>query len=169
VRSIIALLLVAVFLSGCGTISRWKESRKTKEETQTSSLTTTKTVEKIDTVLKLKKDSVVAVRPIDDLFKGKPIEARDGNSSVRVTYDGSTGNIRAVGISEAREIPVSMERITESSNKVDQVATTKDIVRAETKEYKNSGFAWGVVLTLVVVLLVVILLVYRRARYGLIR
>lgn len=132
-------------------------------------MSTSKTVEKIDTVVKVKKDSVVAVRPLDDLIKGKPIEARSGVSSVRVVYDGRTGNVRAVATSEEREIPVNMERITESSNHTDQVATTKEVVRQESKEFKNGGFAWGVILTLLAVLIVGILLVYRRARDGLIR
>ncbi len=160
--------MVTVFLAGCGSLERWKDRRKSKEETTTTSVTNTTVTEKIDTTVKIRKDSVVAVRPLDDLIKGKPIHATDGTNTVKVTYDHTSGNVRAVGITEAREVPVIMERTTKSDNRTDEVATKKEAITTEHTERGANGFQWGfMVAILAVILLVALYVVYRRPRDGL--
>lgn len=167
-KKVLALLTVTLLLASCGTMERWKERRKTKEETTTTSVTNTTVVEKIDTTVSIKKDSVVAVRPLDDLIKGKPIEATDGGNTVKVSYDPTTGNVRAVGITEAREVPVFMERTTNSDNRTDVAEKKKEFTSTDHKERKNSGYAWGIVTALVAVLIIIVLiLIYRKPRDGL--
>ena len=159
---------MAVFLTGCGSLERWKERRKSKEETTTTSVTNITVTEKIDTTVQIRKDSVVAVRPLDDLIKGKPIHATDGTNTVKVTYDPTSGNVRAVGITEAHEVPVIMERTTNSENKTDEVAIKKEAIKTEHTERGSSGFQWGfMVAILAIILLVALYLVYRRPRDGL--
>lgn len=164
------ILILAVFLGGCGMLEKWKERRKSKETTTTTITTTTTTTEKIDTTVKIRKDSVVAVRPLDDLIKGKPIEATDGTNTVRVTYDPASGNVRAVGITEPHSVPVTMYRTKKSDNRTDEVATKKEIVRTEQIERGSSGFQWGfMVAILAIIVLVALYVFYRRPRDGLIR
>lgn len=181
-RKLFALLMLAVLVSGCGTLERLKERRDSKHTSNTSTVgkttsnTTTKVVEKADTTIKVKKDSVVAVRPLEDLLQGKPIVATDGNNTVRVTYDPETEIIRAVGITEAHEIPVEIERITTVENETDEVVKSdeavvnKEMVRTEETDRGSSGFQWGfMVAILAIIVLVALYLVYRRPRDGLIR
>lgn len=166
---IIALLLVAIFVSSCGTMKKHHEEHTTSA-TETTKNDIAKTVtEKVDTTVTIKRDSVVAVRPIDDLLHGKPIQATDGGSTVRVTYDSISGNVRAVGITEEREVPITIDKTTVETDKTTSVAKSNEAIVQESKERKGANFEWSLILILFIIIAVIALylIFFRRPRDGL--
>jgi preprotein translocase subunit SecG len=167
-KNLIILFLLATFLTGCGAMRRQKETNENQNTSITTSATTTTIQEKVDTSVLIKRDSVVAVRPLDDLLNGKPIKATDGKNTVRVTYDKKSGDIRAVGTTEAHSVPVVVDRITTSDNKTkkDVAIKTKEVVVDE-KRAGNNNFLWGIIVTLSVAVIGLILIISRKARDAL--
>lgn len=164
---IIAFILAILILSGCGTVETWKERRKNKTNVTETRTTTTEITETIDTSITIKSDSVVAIRPLDDLIKGKPIEARDGNNTVRVIFDSGTGMVRAVGTTEARNIPVKAKKIVKTNDQKAIKTKSKEVVTEQTKEKPQIN--WGLIIFLLMILLMAGVFLFRRARDGLIR
>ena len=167
-KNLITLLLLASFLSGCGAMRRNSETNESQNTSITTSATTTTIQEKVDTTVLIKGDSVVAVRPLDDLLQGKPIESTDGKNTVRVTYDKKSGNIRAVGTTETHSVPVVIDRTTTSENKTknDIAFKTKEVI-VEKKRAGSTNFLWGIILTLSIALIGLILIISRKARDAL--
>lgn len=158
-------MLITLLLSGCGMIEKWKERRKTKTDVTETQTTTTEITETIDTSITIKSDSVVAIRPLDDLIKGKSIEARDGNNTVRVTFDPGTGMVRAVGTTEARNVPVKVHKTVKTNDQKAVATKSKEFVIEQTKEKPNVN--WQLITFLLMILLIAGVFLFRRSRDGL--
>lgn len=125
-KSLIALLFVFV-LVGCGHTKKVTESgTKTEINTSTDALTetATKSVEKVDksvtTVITERVDTSVRIpsatasvsRPLTEFLDKGVIEASNGNTSVSVWYDPTTGTVLAEGKTAEHRVPIYAVKTT---------------------------------------------------------
>lgn len=167
-KALFTLTIFALLLSGCGTLERYKNRNEVEASSTITSATTTTIQEKVDTSVQIKGDSVVAVRPLDDLLQGKPIKATDGKNTVKVTYDKKTGDVRAVGITEPHQVEVTIDRTTHTkeATQKDDIVKTKDVI-VEEKRKGTSNFLWGIIITLSILVIILILILSKKARDAL--
>lgn len=166
-------LLLLVSLTGCGTLSRIRDEKKSKTDSTAVVTNTVKadvvtvTEEVIDTTVQLKADSAVVETPLNTLLDKGVIESTNNGTTVKVTYDKTTGDIRAVGISAERSVPVNMSRKTTTTDKSDTETKSKvdvkkkEAVKNEQKTVEQkSKFWWGVAFAfgLILILIIIILL-----------
>lgn len=165
-------LLLLVSLTGCGTLSRIRDEKKTKTDstavvTQDIKADVVTVIEEtVDTTLTVKADSAVVETPLNTLLDKGVIESTNNGSTVRVTYDKETGDIRAVGITAERSVPVNLNRKTTTTDKSKTQTNTKvdvqkkeavkneeKIVQQKSKFWWGFYFAIGLILVLVIVIL----------------
>jgi uncharacterized protein YceK len=173
-RALFSIILI-ITLTGCGTVEKWRDSRHTKSDSTAVGTTTTNTVtnttvkDVVDTTVTVKGNEAVAVRPLEDLLNGKPIEATNNSTSVSVVFDKATGTIKATGRTEDRNVDVKINRTTEIKGKTavesDYKSETKlkEAIKTEHKTVEHkSKFWWGFAVAVISIFLLVILILLGR-------
>jgi hypothetical protein len=194
---ILAILIIGMFLTSCGTFKKWshrnevnnelqvntasKSDTSVKSESKTDRDISTKIIEKIDTQISIPTQTASVARPLTELIENGIIKAQDGNTTVEVRYDPTTGTVKATGTTVAHTIPVQATKITDvqedykSSETVkaegsssEDVAIKKDeetTVTDVTTEKKTGGVWTGVLLGIILMLLIILGVAYIKRRF----
>ena len=124
----LSILLLALILVSCGSfkktvhksdvdtntniVSTLKADVTTKTDTKTDKEIKTVITEKIDTNVVVPGTTASVTRPIAELIERGVIEASNGETSVKVTYDPTTGSVKAEGKTANRNVPVQSTKTT---------------------------------------------------------
>ena len=146
---LILILILSFSMVGCGTFK--KVSNKTDHQSTNSidsslkAYITTKTdaktdkevktviTEKIDTHIVVPGTATTVTRPLNELIEKHMIETSDGDITVKVTYDPTTGSIKAEGKTAKKTVPVQSTKTTvvlEDSQSTQAVEKTEQIDNA---------------------------------------
>lgn len=122
------ILLLAVVLTSCGAFKKTtnkselevtaKEVSILKAEVTANTATTTdkgiKTLitERIDTNVTIPGTTASVTRPLSEFIEKGIIEASNGETSVKVTYDPTTGSVKAEGKTAEKTVPVQSTKTT---------------------------------------------------------
>lgn len=172
-------ILLLVSLTGCGTLTKLRDEKKIKSDSTAVVTNTVKTdivtiiEEKVDTTVTVKGDSAVVVTPLNTLITEGEIETTNNGTTVKVTYNKETGDIRAVGITAERSVPVTINKKTTTTDKSDsqtnskvdvkrKEATKKDEVHREQKSKFWWGFAFAIMLLFILVIIILVGRLYFR-------
>lgn len=172
---LLTAIIFIIALSGCANVSKWRDSRTSESDSTAVEViketTATKTTirDVVDTTVTVKGNEAVAVRPLEELLSGKPIEAENNWTKVYVTYDPETETVRAEARTEDLEVPVKIDRTTETEATSESVTDSKSEVRSEeavnTEEKiveQKSKFWLGVAVAVIFMFLLVILIMLAR-------
>lgn len=170
-KRLILSLSLLIALSGCGTIQKHKQKDEHKQTVtiDSAAMTTKKVVEKVDTTVKVSGGNSNGAKPVDNILKGDSLVIEDNTQRVVVDYDPTTGNIRAKAQVKDRNIPIQIDRTTETSEQINvQRATTEETKHQVTDSKKNigaNGFAWGAITSFLIVFLLMAVGLYLYFRY----
>lgn len=122
------IILIAFVLTSCGAFKKTtnkselevtaSEVSTLKADVTTNTSTTTdkgiKTLitERIDTTVTIPGTTASVTRPLIELIERGIIEASNGETTVKVTYDPTTGSVKAEGKTAKRTIPVQSSKTT---------------------------------------------------------
>ncbi len=127
-RNLILFALAIVTLTACSHSKKVTSETDIKTELKASSVVSTETnvskdtkldkavttiiTEKIDTNVVVPSTTASVSRPLADLIDNKVIEASNGNTSISVTYDPTTGTVKATGTTAEHSVPIQAEKTT---------------------------------------------------------
>lgn len=137
------LLKKSVYKSDVDTSTNIESTLKadvtTKTDTKTNKEIKTVITEKIDTNVIVPGTTASVTRPIAELLEGGVIEASNGETSVKVTYDPTTGSVKAEGKTAKRNVPVKSTKTTvveadyKSATTTDKAEQIDNTFKAENK------------------------------------
>lgn len=194
---ILAILILGMFLTSCGTFKKWSHRNEVNNELQVNTASTsdtsvktqsktdrdisTKITEKIDTQISVPKETASVARPLTELIEKGIIQAQDGNTTVEVRYDPTTGTVKAIGTTVAHTIPVQATKTTEvredyksseivkaEGSSTEDVAVKKDEEKTVTDvtTEKKTGDIWtGTLLGIILMLLIILGVAYIKRRF----
>jgi len=185
-KNLILFALAIVSLTACGHSKKVTSETDIKTELTASSVlkaetnvtkdsnldkaVTTIVTEKIDTNVLVPGTTASVSRPLADLIDNKVIEASNGNTTVLVTYDPTTGTVRAEGKTAEHSVPVQATKTTlvredlksseheKSSETVSDNHNTKSKARTseETTFKESSSNSIGVWISIILFILLLI-------------
>lgn len=189
------LIIACLSLSACGITKKHIETSaqeaslnaestvktdvKTDATKDTDKKSSTVITEKIDTNITIPENTVTAAKDLDELIRSGVLFAQDGPTSVMVTYDPNTKSIKAVGKTEAHNVPVTSTKTTEIdeavktteetaiSNNTQSNSTINQNEKQETEliDVKRNNVPGAMLSTLAIVLLIILVLFYVKERY----
>jgi hypothetical protein len=186
-----------MFLTSCGTFKKWSHRNEVNNELQVNTASTsdtsvktqsktdrdisTKITEKIDTQISVPKETASVARHLTELIEKGIIQAQDGNTTVEVRYDPTTGTVKAIGTTVAHTIPVQATKTTEvredyksseivkaEGSSTEDVAVKKDEEKTVTDvtTEKKTGDIWtGTLLGIILMLLIILGVAYIKRRF----
>lgn len=142
--------MIVFLLFGCGHTKKITKESDVKTElnatTDVKTESTTKSVANLDkevtTVITEKVDTHVTIpsvtasvsRPLKELVEKGVIVASNGNTSVAVTYDPTTGTVRAEGKTVEHQVPIQAVKTT----LVREDSKSSETTKTDTKKAENS-------------------------------
>ena len=147
-KRIIVILAMAAALTGCGSLSKFKERKEHVQAEKADSTVSTLTVvrEKADTVVKVPAVKQNGAKPVQNIIQGDSLVIDNERQRVVVDYDLKTGNLRATAEVKEVDIPIIVDRETIHAEQVKVETEKTDAEKYETveKEVKtSSGFMNG--------------------------
>lgn len=170
-KRLILSLSLLIALTGCGTFRKHHEKDEHKQTVtiDSAAMTTKKVVEKVDTTVKISGGKSNGAKPVDNIVKGDSLVIEDNTQRVVVDYDPLTGNIRAKAVVYDRDVPVQMDRVTETTDQVELHRNAEQETKHEITEKKNEvgadGFAWGAITSFLIVFLLMAVGLYLYFRF----
>jgi hypothetical protein len=142
--ALIAIVVMILLLSSCGSVKRAINKNRSKKETTTQTETvTTKTVtETIDTLITIKPDSLTIEAAVDSLLKGfDKIDETETTRTV-IKYDTIRKKIIVNTYIKAKPVPVKFTRQTVQHSKSKQQTTVKEKQFTKTKDVERTASNW---------------------------
>lgn len=134
----VLILTLLVTLSGCGHASSTTVQRESVTARASDKVTRKIITEKSRTVVNVSRSDAQVQQPLTNLIEAGAIEARQGDTTVRVVYDDQTGMITATGVTEARQQPVDIERVTVVEENQKAIDTTTDLQNQSTTDIETA-------------------------------
>jgi hypothetical protein len=167
------ILLLAMALASCGTLKKTvhKETADSSSVVTKEDKTKTKITEKADTTVRIKGDTAKATKPLENLVKGDTLRAKTNGTSLNVFYNPKTGDVHAEAITEPKDVPIVVDRTTETQNDIREqeerdfhsATEDKQIDREETELLKDA--TWLIVVGLITLLVLLYLLSRWRPKF----
>lgn len=157
---IFAFLLA--FLAGCSTSKQVSESTRSSDSITKADIT--RTINKVE----VKKGEAVipgsrvdVKGPLDSLIQTGVFRQTDGNTTVTVTFDKQTLEVKASAETQARTIPVDVTTFS-SEREEDRSVTQVEVEQRDfTKDVEVDAFKWYDVLLPISLLLFILFALYR--------
>lgn len=157
---IFALLLA--FLAGCSTTKQVTESTRSSDSITKADIT--RSVQKVE----IKKGEAVippsrvdVKAPLDSLIQTGVLQRTDGNTTVTVTFDKETLEVRASAETQARTVPVDVTTYTNTTEEDRSVTQVQTDSRDFSKDVEREAFKWYDVLLPISLLLFILFALYR--------